>query len=245
MAYETLCNREHSWNVPRCYSMQRIFFPLLVLSLVLAACSAGGLSTSTPPGNFTAIPTTAATEAPTEVVLPIHTRPVLPPEKLIATVSTPHIEQGPDGANTVVPSQPEGCAYQWASQELPELSAQFLQSLQQLHPEAQGRAFAFGENCSQANSRIIRFIPMETDFDVTLPVNDIMDKAELGGWVVKIMQVIDAIPPDQIMGPRPGRVSIGFASAGQQEALSFYIDQYHGLLPGLSNLEIYEALKAQ
>jgi hypothetical protein len=224
--------------------MQRKFFPLLVLSLVLAACSAGGPSTSTPPGD-SAVPTTAATEAPTDVVLPVHTRPVLPVEKLIATVSTPHIEQGPDGANTVVPSQPEGCAYQWATQEMPELSAQFLADLQVLQPEAQGSVFAFGENCSQANSHIIRFIPMETDFNVTLPVSDIMDKAELGGWIVKIMQVIDSVPPDQIMGPRPGRVSIGFESAGQQESLSFYIDQYHGLSPGLSNVQIYEALKAQ
>mgnify|MGYP000265230657 CR=1 FL=1 len=225
--------------------MQRIFFPLLFLSLVLAACSAGGLSTEASPGNSTAAPTTPANEVPTEVVLPILTRPVLPPEKLIATVSTPHIEQGPDGPVTTVPSYPEGCGYQWAYQDLPELSADFLQSLQQLQPEAQGNAFAFGENCLQGDGRVIRFIPMETDFNATLRVNDIMDKAELGGWIVKIMQVIDSIPPDQIMGPRPGRVSIGFQSAGQQEALNFYIDQYHGLSPGLSNVEIYEALKAQ
>lgn len=225
--------------------MQRIFFSLLFLSLVLAACSEGGLSPEAPPGNPSAVPTTAATEAPTDVVMPVITRPVLPPEKLIATVSTPHIEQGPDGANTVVPSQPEGCGYQWAYQDMPEVSAQFVASLQALQPEAQGEVFAFGENCLQGNNRIIRFIPMETDFDVTLPVNDIMDKAELGGWIVKIMQVIDAIPPEQILGPRPGRVSIGFQSAGQQEALSFYIDQFHGLSPGLSNIEIYEVLKAQ
>jgi hypothetical protein len=191
------------------------------------------------------MPAAAATEAPTDVVFPVITQPVLPPTKLIATVSTPHIEQGPDGANTVVPSQPEGCGYQWAYQDMPEVSAQFIASLQTLQPEAEGEVFAFGENCLQGNNRIIRFIPMETDFNVKLKVNAITDKAELGGWIVKVMQIIDAIPPDQILGPRPGRVSMEFQSDAQQEALSFYIDQYHNLAPGLSDTEIYEALKAQ
>jgi hypothetical protein len=225
--------------------MRRIFFPLLFLSLVLAACSAGGLSTETSPVNTATMPAPAATEHPTDVVFPVITQPVLSPSKLIATVSTPHIEQGPDGANTVVPSQPEGCGYQWAYQDMPEVSAQFAASLQALQPEAQGEVFAFGENCLQGNNRIIRFIPMETDFNVKLRVSAITDKAKLGSWIVKVMQIIDAIPPDQILGPRPGRVSMEFQSDGQQEALSFYIDQFHGLSPGLSNTEIYEALKAQ
>lgn len=229
------------------FCMRRIFFPLLVLSLILAACSAGGLPlpTDTSHINTATQPAPAATEPPTDVVFPVITQPVLPPSKLIATVSTPHIEQGPDGANTVVPSQPEGCAYQWAYQDMPEVSAQFVASLQALQPEAQGEVFAFGENCSQSNSRIIRFIPMETDFNVKLKVNAITDKAELGGWIVKVIQIVDAIPPDQILGPRPGRVSVEFQSDAEQEALSFYIDQYHNLPPGLSDAEIYEALKAQ
>lgn len=89
------------------------------------------------------------------------------------------------------------------------------------------------------------FAAMETDFNVTLQVNDITDESELGEWVVNVMQIIDAIPADQIMGPRPGRVSLSFQSNEQQDVLNFYIDQYHNLQPGLSNAEIYQTLKAQ
>jgi len=225
--------------------MRRIFLSLLFLSLVLFACSPSGLLTETSPvGEPVALPTTPATESPTDVVIPINTQPVLPPDKLIATVSTPHIEQGPDGAVTALPPY-EQCGWQWANQALPELSASFLQSLQALQPEAQGHAFAFGENCMLSDGTVGYFAAMETDFNVTLQVNDMTDAAELGEWVVKVMQVIDAIPPDQIRGPRPGRVGIMFQSNGQQDGVGFYIDQYHDLPAGLSNAEIYQALKAQ
>lgn len=225
--------------------MRRIFLSVLFLSLFLSACSPGGLTAEPTPAEPAAVPTTPVTEIPTDVVIPIITRPVLPPDKIIATVSTPHIDQGPDGAATAVPSYPEGCGYQWTNHPLPELSASFLQSLQVLQPEAQGNAFAYGENCLGADGNIIRFIAMETDFNVTLQVNNLADPSELGEWVVKVMQVIDAIPPDQIMGPKPGLVQMFFQSNGLQEPLGFSIDQFHGLPAGLSNAEIYQTLKAQ
>ena len=225
--------------------MRRIFVPLLFLSLVLFACSPSGLSAESTPGNPAAVPTTPAAESPTDAVIPVITQPVLPTKKAIATFSTPHIDQGPDGAITAPPSDPGACGYQWAYQDMPELSASFLQSLQTLQPEAQGNAFAFGENCMLNDGSVGHFLPMETDFNVTLQVNDVTNPSELGEWIVKVMQVIDAIPPDQIRGPRPGRVSMGFQSSGQQEAISFYIDRYHGLSPGLSSAEIYQALKTQ
>jgi hypothetical protein len=85
---------------------------------------------------------------------------------------------------------------------------------------------------------------METDFNVTIPVGDLSDEAALGEWIVKIMQVIENIPPDQIIGPNPGRVSIFFESNGQQQSVTFYINQYQALAPGLSPEEIYQNLKS-
>jgi hypothetical protein len=58
------------------------------------------------------------------------------------------------------------------------------------------------------------------------------------------MQMIEAIPPDQIIGPRPGRVGVVFESNGQRQSVSFYIDQYRALPAGLSSAEIYQSLKA-
>lgn len=144
---------------------------------------------------------------------------------------------------TTRPTDLPPCGYQWAYQDLPELSSTFQQSLQTLHPEAQGTAFAFGENCMLADGSVGTFLPMETDFNVTLQVSDLTNESELGEWIVKLMQVISAIPPEQILGPRPGRVSLGFQSGGESKNISFYINQYQGLPAGLSNAEIFQQLQ--
>jgi hypothetical protein len=73
------------------------------------------------------------------------------------------------------------------------------------------------------------FAAMETDFNVTLTVNDLTNEAELGEWIVKVMQVIEDIPQEQIVGPQPGRVSIMFQSNGDQQMLKFYVNKYQAL----------------
>jgi hypothetical protein len=168
--------------------------------------------------------------------------------KLINTVETPHIDQSPDGkfpsteTLTPVPSSAGGCWYQWAYEDTPELSAEFQKSIQALQPEAQASAFAFGEDCVYADGNRI-FHAMETDFNITLKVTDPASEAELGEWIIKIMDVILNIPKDRIVGPRPGRVSILLQAGEQNQGVSFYIDQYQALPSGLSYAEIYQALK--
>jgi hypothetical protein len=228
--------------------MMKILHAVLFWTLVLAACSSGALSPE-PPAPTLDIPATvqiiaSPVESPTTEIIPVSTTAVLPPAKLIATVSTPHIDQGPDGAVTEpTSSYPQGCGYQWAYQDMPELSADFLQSMQALQPKAQVRVYGFGEDCIHEDGTAT-FIPMETDFEITFPVDDLTDTTVLGEWIVKIMDVIDNIPTDQIVGPRPGRVGIMFESNGQRQGVSFYIDQYRALPAGLSNAEIYQALKS-
>ena len=144
---------------------------------------------------------------------------------------------------TAVPD-PGSCGYQWAYQDLPELSSSFQQSLQTLQPEAQANAFAFGENCIRADGSVASFTAMETDFNVTLQVADIANDAALGEWIVNIMKIVTAIPPEQIIGPRPGRVSVIFQSGDQQTGVNFYIDQFQKLSSDLSPAEIFQALQA-
>lgn len=143
---------------------------------------------------------------------------------------------------TASTSPTETCGYQWAQKDLPELSSDFQQSIQGLQPEAQANAFAFGENCVYADGNTT-FSAMETDFNVTLQINDLSNQSDLGGWIVAIMQVIEKIPQDQIVGPRPGRVSINFQSNGEQKFVNFYVDQYKALPSNLNNSEIYQALQ--
>ncbi len=138
---------------------------------------------------------------------------------------------------------PGTCGYQWATQELPELSTSFQRSVQTLQPEAQASAYAFGENCILPDGTIGGFSAMETDFNITLQVTDLADESGLGEWIVKVIQVIEAIPQEQIVGPRPGRVSITFQSGSDQRIINFYVNQYQNLPSGLSHPEIYQALQ--
>lgn len=221
----------------------------LFWSILLCACSPNALYPEAAPTNpATVLPSEIATalstsEVPTDELLPAPTNEVLPPPKLIATLATPHIEQGPDGASTAIPSNPQDCGYQWAYQGLPELSSEFQESIQRLQPNAQANAYVFGENCILEDGSVARFLAKETDFNITLQVADLSSESELGEWIVKVMQVIESIPADQIVGPGPGMVSLTFQANNDQKNVSFYIDRYQALPPGLSNAEIYQALQ--
>jgi hypothetical protein len=238
--------------------MQKIFSALLFGTLILSACSTGIPAPQAAPASTTdaplALPATAtsspiltptADTPPTgQLPLPEGTKASLPPPKLISTLSTPHIDQPPDGSITEVGPVPQDCGYQWANQDLPEVSQSFQAAIQALQPTARASAVAFGENCIRADGSVAGFLPMETDFNIALQVDDLANESVLGKWIVQVMQAIEAIPAEQIAGPRPGRVSIVFQSSTAQSVLNFYINQYNDLPPGLNYAEIYEALKA-
>jgi len=209
--------------------MSNKFRTLFFWTLVITACA----------------PTVPATEAPSRTS-PSTVQP--PTVVMIATTqaasnSAPQ-PPNPDAVTTVAPSNPQECAYRWAYQDLPELSGDFLVSIQGLQPEAQATAFAFGENCVHADESTT-FLPMETDFNITLNVADLANESDLGEWIVKVMQIIEAIPADQIIGPMPGRVTLIFQSGGDQKAIQIHVDQYTALRSDLSSEEIYKALQTQ
>jgi hypothetical protein len=222
--------------IKRSFFRQRIFHTLLLWTLILCACSAGRFS----PEASSRHP---VTDTPSPAAIPVSTTQVFPLTKLVATLATPHIDQSPDGAITTAPPTFEGCAYMWAYKDMPELSSSFQQSIQTLQPEAQANAYTFGEDCIHTDGSVT-FLAKETDFNITLQVDDLSNESDLGEWIVKIMQVIETIPPDQIVGPRPGRVSLEFRSSNDQMFVNFYVNQYQSLPFGLSNAEIYQALQA-
>ena len=164
---------------------------------------------------------------------------------LTPTSSPPTVTATATQTATATPPTYGGCGYQWANYPLPELSAEFQTAIQNLQPEVQANAFAFGEDCIHADGKTRTFIAMETDFNVTVQISDLSDEAALGEWIVKVMEVIENIPPEKIMGPRPGMVNLGFQSGSEQKFVHFYINEYQGLPPGLSSAEIYQALQTQ
>jgi hypothetical protein len=210
--------------------MPRLIRAFLLWTLILCACSPIISSPQPPPPTITLTPLAFPTT-------------IVPTPEVIVTLSTPHIDQPPDGNIPTTAPNPQDCGYQWANQDLPELSSSFQESIQTLQPEAQASAYAFGENCMLPDGSVGGFGAMETDFNITLPVSDLTNESDLGEWIVKVMQVIENIPPEQIAGPQPGRVSISFQSNGDQKAINFSINQYQALAPGLSPSEIYQALQ--
>ncbi len=83
----------------------------------------------------------------------------------------------------------EGCAYVWASQALPDVSAEFDTAVRELIPEATGGAQAYGENCVYGDGHAT-FGAMETDFYVSLDVPDLNDEQALGDEMAKIMVMV-------------------------------------------------------
>jgi hypothetical protein len=132
----------------------------------------------------------------------------------------------------------------WASQNLTDLTLDLQDAIRSIQPEAQAYAFAFGEDCVYTDGRRT-FTAMETDFNVTLPVSDLTDENALGEWIVKTMQVIEALPKEKIVGPRPGRVTMIFTAAAEQKFLNFYIDKYQSLPKDMAGWEVYQSLQVQ
>jgi len=150
---------------------------------------------------------------------------------------------------TVTPSQEDAsidCAFAWARQSLPGLSGDFEKALQELQPEASGYAEAYGENCLNSQGEAVRFLPMETDFHVTVLVIDLDDKQSLGEWIEQVLEVVSGFPVEETPGPQPGYVGITF-DAGEEETQLWFSQQVAqaALESGLRGEELFDALQAQ
>jgi hypothetical protein len=147
----------------------------------------------------------------------------------------------PEFVPTALPITPtyEGCAYVWASQEMPQLSREFNAELQALSTDATGLAYAYGENCVYADGRST-FSAMETDFRVGIKVVDVHDEAALGDWMQKVMQVVLAIPESKLKGTHSGRVDFDFKQPDPAEVfVSVPIDKYRSEAQGLQGAELF------
>ena len=144
---------------------------------------------------------------------------------------------------TLVPaSDTQPCAFMWATQPLNDLTLVLQTQIKNIHSDAEGYAFAFGEDCIYQDGHKT-FGAKETDFNVTMPVADLSDEASLGEWIIKVMNVIGGLPVEKIVGPQPGRVTIVFLSGADQKFIQFYIDKYQALVPTMNGAEIYQALQ--
>ncbi len=184
---------------------------LLFFALVLAACSPGISSPETvTPSNPTLTPFPQTnTDSTSDIPLDLPTLPSSKP-KIIVTVGTPNIGQPPDGNFPTPSTSQQQCGYQWAYNELPELTEKFDQTIKTLNPSSTSHTTAFGENCIAPDGQVAKFLAMETDFYVTLPVTDLSNYESFGNWIVQVMQVVNSYPPDMLAGPNHGFVQFAF-----------------------------------
>lgn len=138
------------------------------------------------------------------------------------------------------------CGFIWANEALPELSDRFEQALQNAIPGAQGRAQAYGENCVSETGEIINFLAMETDFFVTLKVENLDDKQALGILIQTTMEVLAEFPTDETPGPLPGYVGINFET--EHDTLRIWVMSTkieEALDNGLQGEELLNFLRAE
>jgi len=147
------------------------------------------------------------------------------------------------------PSQEDGsgeCGFMWAHEALPELSDRFYQALQDVIPDAQGYAQAYGENCVAETGEVIRFLAMETDFYITLKVDTLENKQTLGELIEGMMKVLAEFPTGETPGPQPGYIGINFESP--EDNLNLWVlrtEAESALENGLRGEELFNALRTQ
>ncbi len=139
------------------------------------------------------------------------------------------------------------CSWQWANENLPDLSADVQTTLDNAQiATLTVRAYAFGENCidSQTNT-VSYFAAMETDFQIVLPVADLADHDALGTLTADLLRVLNTFTPDTTPGPQPGRYELTFQAG--DDALGVMVpvpDAVRFVDEGLTGAALWEAITA-
>jgi len=211
---------QSSWTT-RLKAMNRFFRSLLFWTLILSSCS-------------TSLPATDA--AP---LAPAMTTPRIP--KIIETLQTPHIDQPPNGNEIIITPPSENCGgYQWAYKDMPEINEPFNEAVKIINQDAKAWATAFGEDCFYADGHA-DFIAMETDFYVHLPVVNLTDFEWFGNWIAQTLNIVNGLPVDLIVGPKPGFVEFWFIkSEGEHIATRVPIQKYRDEATGKNGEELFK-----
>ena len=164
-------------------------------------------------------------------------------------------DPGLEGAGPDFPPTDYGCkepvSMAWNSHRLEDLSEQVQKALVAAGLEgAQGHAEAYGEDWYEqagdvgGNPTICNFSIMETDFYVTLPVDDLADLDGLGTRVAKVLAVLDGFPTEETPGSQAGYVEIAFVSEGEDARLRFSVTEAaEARAGGLAGAALLDALR--
>jgi len=139
------------------------------------------------------------------------------------------------------PSQP--CAYTWAYENLPDITAELQAAIQKILPEAEARATAFGEDCV-AQDGSAAFGAMETDFYIRVLVTDLNDDVALGNLIEQLLPMIDDFASPRVPGPQAGFVEFTFRTGTEQRVVRVPIPLGKRLREqGLRGAELLKAIE--
>ena len=116
------------------------------------------------------------------------------------------------------------CAWEWATQSLPDVSAGVQSALEVAGLTGMTvTAEAYGENCITGAGVVDSFAVMETDFRISVKMPALTDSALLGSLLEKILIVLDAFPPGVTPGPNPGYIGVTFQAGNDELRLWFTV----------------------
>jgi hypothetical protein len=125
----------------------------------------------------------------------------------------------------VTPANSQDCYFNWATQPLPDLSAEIQTAI-----NAAGlrgvlvTAEAYGENCIDAQTNEpVSFATLETDFRIVATITNLNNKDNLGNLLEKILDVLDDFPAGKIPGAQPGYIFVSFRTGSDEINMSFTV----------------------
>lgn len=172
-----------------------------------------------------------------------------PPVTPVALRGTPE----PTATSAVLPSltplPPTAipCAYAWANKDLPDETAEVQEALKKAGlGNVEAALSAYGENClDTASGTITGFTAMQTDFFFSIPVDDLNNRAEMGNWAARILEVLVLFPPGKVPGPQSGYLGLVFSNGRDENRLWVKLDfGLSALEKGLRGEALYDALKS-
>ena len=172
------------------------------------------------------------------VGLPVTTGPTSTEAPSIAETNTP--------ATTETPAEVTNCAYAWTQRELPELTDEVNAAFQMAgYSEVDALANAYGENCiNPQTNKVVRFSAMQTDFMISVAIEDTDDAEVMGEWIERVLKVLGDFQPGDIPGPNPGYIGISFGTSGDLVSLWFQRKEAEDLLmKGVTGSRLFEALR--
>lgn len=169
-----------------------------------------------------------------------------PPDSMISTEQMA-LTLTAISASTITPTvqAPGQCGYNWASQYLTKESEKLQNALSAAGVRfTSARAKAFGETCTDSVTlKIVGFSTMETDFEISLPISDLNNTAEMGDTASLVLQTIFSFPSDAFPGPNPGYVGLSFQSPAGDQNLWFQISLVKdSVMGGMKGIELFNLL---